>query len=62
MESLLIADHLERNGRPVLVVEGLDNLSEAALAEHAQDFVAVGDVVVRNVDVRTLIVVVTVVV
>ena len=38
----------------VLVVIGLDHLAERALADHFEDFVAVGQVVVGDVSVRAL--------
>lgn len=62
MEALLVAHHLERHVLVQLVVVGLDHLSEAALADDPQHLVAVGDVVVRDVDVRALLVVVAAVV
>lgn len=37
-------------------------LSEAALSDDFQDFVAIGDVIMRNVDVGSLIVVITTIV
>ena len=38
------------------------NLPEASLAEHSEHFIAVGNVVVGHVDVRSLVVIVAVVV
>lgn len=47
-----VADDLDGDVEAVLVVEGLDHLAEAALAEHLEDLVPVGDLVVYDRDVE----------
>ena len=61
VEALLVADDLHRHVFVVLVVEALQCLPEAALAEEVDDFVAVADVVVHHHLVVALFVVVAVV-
>lgn len=58
VKARLIPHHFERHVDVVLVVVSLDHLPEAALANDFEHFVAVGDVVVDDVDVRVLLVVV----
>ena len=48
VKALLVSDHLERDARAVLVVEGKHDLSEAAFAEHSHHLVAVRNVIVRH--------------
>ena len=62
VKSLLVSNHLERHTDVLSMVIHFHYLSEAAFAQHSQHLVAICDVVVRNVNVRSLVVVVTVVV
>ena len=48
VELLLVLDDLEGDGVTGLVIQRLDHLAEAALAEIADDLVAEGDVVAGN--------------
>jgi len=58
MESLLVAHHLQGDVGVGFVIVGFHDLPEAALADDLQHFVAVGDVIVRHVDVLSGVVVV----
>ena len=58
VKTWLIANHLERHVDVVLMVVGLHHLAKAALANDFEHLVAVGDVVVDNMNVRVLLVVV----
>ena len=62
VEPFLVAHHLEGHVEMALVVVGLDHLAEAAFSNDFQHFVAVGEVVVRDVRVGALVVVVLAVV
>jgi len=62
MEAFLVAYHLQGDVLMGLVVVGLYHLAKATLTYHLQHLVPVGYMIVRYVDVRTLIVVVTAVV
>jgi hypothetical protein len=62
VEPFLVAHHLEGDVKVTLVVVGLDDLTEAALPDDFEHFVAVGQVVVSDVRVRALVVVVATVV
>ena len=62
VEPLLVPDHLQRHVVVVLVVVGLDHLAEAALSNHFEHLVPVGQMVVGDVSVGALVVVVPAVV
>ena len=57
-EALLVSNHLERDVLLPLVIVDLENLPETALAENFEHFVAIEDVIVRYVYVRSRFVVV----
>lgn len=59
MKTRLIANHFQCHVDVVLVVVGFHHLTETALADDFEHLVAVGHVVVDDVDVRVLLVVVT---
>lgn len=46
VKPFLIAHHLEGDADAVLVVEGVHHLPETAFADHLQNFIAVGDMIV----------------
>ena len=48
VKSFLIADHLQCHCNAVLVVIDVNNLTKAALAQHPEHLIAVGNVVVRH--------------
>ena len=62
VEPRLIAHHFQRHVHVILVVIGLDHLTETALTDHFEHFIAVRHVIVHDVDVRVLFVVVAAVV
>lgn len=62
VEALLVADHLQGHVGLSFVVEGLHHLSEAALANDFEDFVAVCNVVMWDMDVGSLIIIIATVV
>ena len=62
MEAFFVTHHLQGDVRIGFVVEGLDDLAEASLANHFEDFIAVAHVVVLYVNVGALVVVVATIV
>lgn len=58
MEALLVPYHLQRDMLAGLVVVRFDDLPEASLADDLQHLVAIGDVVMWDVNVRAVLVVV----
>ena len=62
VKPFLVSYHFQGNMEVTFVIVGLDHLAEAALSNDFEHFVAVGQVVVGYVGVRTLVVVVAAVV
>ena len=61
LEFFLISDDLDSHHLLSLVIEALDSLSKAALAEELEDLISVAQVVLEDDLVVTLIVIITVI-
>jgi hypothetical protein len=59
MEPLLISNDLHRDQPARLVIDASDDLPEAALAEHVDDFISIRQVVAKNDVVVAALIVVT---
>ena len=62
MKAFLVSDHLERNMLVTFVIVSFHDLTKTALAYHLEHLVPVGQVVMRDVSVRALIVIVATIV
>jgi len=62
VKSLFVSDHLERDVLVCLMIVDFEDLTERALANNFEDFVAIGDVVVWDVGVRALFIIISTVV
>lgn len=62
VEAFLVSDHLQGDVLLHLVIIGFDHLAEAALADDLEHLVSVSDVVVRHVQVRSVVVIKSIVV